>query len=482
MFDPAETPIQEVMAAAVASVGAALDRLDTAALDGPAAVELFEVFDRAARLAAAGRALCAARIEETDAWRGQGHRDAAGFLAARMGAFRADAKDALAVGARARGAAEFGAAVRSGRLSEAQAAEIAETLGARPESEAELLGAAQTATMRELRAACAEVASRGAGADERHARAQEQRFCQSGVGRDGQWRLNAGLTTLDGALVDKALDLFQNEAFDEARAAGAREPFTAYRADALVRMATAALAGGVSAPDDVLDDLFGDDTPGEREQSGEAVSSPSGPRRRRRRRRGRPRARSSTIRHAIVVTVPHTTFLTGRPADDGEVCRVPGVGPVPVAAVRELLRDDPIVKCVVTNGRDITATATMTRTIKDDLRLAVLHAHDWSCAVPGCDATRFLELDHEHQFARHGPTSYDNLRPLCGPHHDQRTNEGYELMGRPGNYRWVAPDGRVLSADAAPIDPGPPCSSAPEPGCLSDLTAEHSPEHDHAPA
>lgn len=450
MFETADPLAREVLAGAVASLGDVLVRLHAAGLDGPESVEVFDLFDRAARLGAAGRALCAARIEATDAWRGHGHRDAAGFLATRMGGFRADAKDALAVGARMGEAPGFAAAVRAGRLSEAQAAEIADTLAQRPESEVELLGAARTATMRELRAACAEVASRGTGAEERHARAHEQRFCHSGVGRDGQWRLTAGLTTLDGALVDRALDHFQNEAFDEARAAGAREPFTAYRADALVRMATAALAGGVAAPDDALDDLFGDGGSDEGGPHGEGLPSTGGPRRRRRRRRGRPRTRSSSIRHAIVITVPHSTFLTGRPTDDGEVCRVPGVGPVPVAAVRELLRDDPIVKCVVTNGRDITATATMTRTVKDDLRLAVLHAHDWTCAVPGCDATRFLELDHEHEYARHGPTSYDNLRPLCGPHHDQRTNDGYELRGRPGDYEWVAPDGRVLSADRPP--------------------------------
>ena len=455
----------DMVEALAAVLEQAVGEFEPDALEGPEAVELFSAFDRVARLATTGRALCAARIEATEAWRGNGHRDAAGYLAARMGSHRSDAKDAISVGTQAASTTRFGAAVRSGTLSPAQAAELADTLAERPEAEDELLGAAQTATMRELRAACAEVASRGTGAEERHARASEHRYCASSVGRDGQWRLSAGLTVLDGALVEKVLDYFQNEAFDEARAEGRREPFTAYRADALVRMARAAMSGGEAAPGG-LDPSIGD-APDPFDASG----SP----RRRRRRRGRPRARSSTLRHAIIVTVPHTTFLTGSPVE-GEVCMVPGVGPVPVAHVQELLADDPIIKCVVTAGRDITATATMSRTIKDDLRLAVLHAHDWVCAVPGCANTRFLELDHEHEYAKSGPTGYRNLRPLCSYHHDQRTNESHELVGAPGAYRWLAPDGTVLAADPEAAHP-PTGHHDPPP-----LTAEHSPELDPVPA
>jgi hypothetical protein len=445
----------------------ALAELDPDTLEGSDAVVLLEHFDQVARLAGAGRAICAARIDATGAWRKTGHRDAPGFVAARTGSHRSDAKDAIAIGNRLGGASRFGAAVRSGTISPAQAAEIADTLAERPDAEDELLGAAQTATMRELRAACAEIASRGTGADERHARASEHRYCSSGVGRDGQWRLNAGLTATDGAIVDKVLEYFQNEAFDDARTEGRREPFTAYRADALVRMAKAAMARGVDhRRDGTLSDESGPGTP------------------RRRRRRGRPRSRSSSIRHTIVVTVPHTTFLPGTPTE-GETCRIPGVGPVPVAQVQKLLEDDPIIKCIVTRGRDITATATMTRTIKDDLRLAVLHAHDYVCAVPTCTNTRFVELDHEMQFTDGGPTDYQNLRPLCSYHHDQRSNEKYELVGQPGAYRWIGPDGSMLLADpgACIVPDPPPTTDAPHP-VDPDVTstAEHSPDALPAPA
>jgi hypothetical protein len=419
-----------------ASLQEVIQAFDAEFVEGADAVVLLERFDRLARLAAAGQAMCAARIKQTGAWRRSGHRDAAGFIATRTGSHRSQAKDAISIGTRLTDSAGFAEAVRSGSISPAQAAEIADTLTERPDAEAEVLRAAQTATARELRGVCNEILSRGTGADERHARAQEQRYCSSSVGRDGQWRLNAGLTVLDGALVDKVLEYFQNEAFDDARLAGKREPFTAYRADALVRMAKAAMAGGVDG-DRLCDDVV----------SGAPSDGGTEPQPRRRRRR-RPGSRSSSLRHAIIITVPHTLFLN-EGGISGETCQIPGVGPVPLVQVHQLLEGDPIIKCIVTRGRDITATATMTRTIKDDLRLAVLHQHDYQCAVPGCTNTRFLELDHRLEFSKDGPTDYRNLRPLCSFHHDQRTQEGYELVGELGDYRWLAPDGTILLAEAS---------------------------------
>ena len=87
----------------------------------------------------------------------------------------------------------------------------------------------------------------------------------------------------------------------------------------------------------------------------------------------------------------------------------------------------------------------------DDLRLAVLASNDLCCGVPDCDNHRFLELDHEWEYHKGGPTRYDNLRPLCSFHHDQRTNDGYELRGSPGTYQWVGPDGTTLSAEQSAV-------------------------------
>ncbi|MFP4513670.1 MAG: hypothetical protein ACLFRV_12055 [Acidimicrobiales bacterium] len=404
-------------------------------LSGPDAVSLMERFARLGRLAEAGVALCASRVEESQAWRRSGHRDAAGFVAARTGQHRRGAKDSLLVGSQLPRAGGLDGAVRGGELSRDQAAEIAHVLRERPDldAEAELLAVARRGSLRALRGACADVLSRGHGADERDRRAKAERTCSSSVDRHGRWRLSASLPTLDGALVDRALDVFQAAAFDDARRAGLREPFSAYRADALVRMARAAL---------------GDDGArvGCSSDSGDAETRSTRPR------RGVPRGRSSSVRHAIVVTVPHAAFWRGH-TTAGETCEVPGVGPVPVSEVHKLVDDDPIIKTVVTKGRDITALGTATRSIREDLRLAVALSSDGTCEVPDCEARRFVELDHEWEYHKGGPTTYDNLRPLCTFHHDLRTNHGYELRGTPGNHEWIAPDGTVVAAErsATPV-------------------------------
>lgn len=415
--------------------------LDPSGLDAASAVEIVDGFDQIERLAATGKAIAATQVEATQAWRRSGQRDTVGFVAARSGTKRGPVREAMGVASRLSELPLLSQAVRSGTVSLAQAADIAAAAVEHPDTEAELVDLAGRATLRELRARCLEIQARGDGAERQHRRAKAERSCSSQVGRDATWRLNASLTVADGAIVDKVLDHFQTQIFDQARQRGEREPFTAYRADALVLMARAAVEG--TCHDGCAIGTEGD--------------ADAQPNRRGRRRRSR---RSSSLRHAIVISVPHSAFSLngsrfggGTCEDASGTCEVPGVGPVPISVVHQLLETDPIIKAIVTKGRDITATATLTRNIKEDLRLAVLASHDLTCGVPTCDNDRFLELDHFLEYGKGGPTDYENLRPLCSFHHDQRTNEGYELRGQKGSYEWVAPDGTVIAAErsAAPV-------------------------------
>jgi hypothetical protein len=430
----------------IATIGKELGRIvaeiDPVELDEVGAADLVVALDRVERLAAAGKALAGSRVEASDAWRGSGARDAVGFLAARTDTTRGRVRDGLFVVTQLASMPLVDQAFRRGHLTIDQAADIVAAVSEHPNAEPELVALVGSVSARELKARCVDIMAEGDGAEQQHRRAQAERSASSNVGRDGIWRMSVRLPVIDGAFVDKALDHFQTQIFDDARRAGEREPFDAYRADALVAMARSAMGegcngscGAPTARDAVAD--------GGQEQSGK-------PRKRRRR-----PTRSSSIRHAIVVTVPHSLFQPGglRP---GETCTVPGVGPVPASVVHRLLDDDPIVKAVVTRGNDITAVATLTRTIKEDLRVAVLASNDLTCAVPGCTNTRFLQLDHELEYHKGGPTSYDNLRPLCTFHHHQRTREHYELKGTPGRYEWTAPGGSVLASDRARRPPSDP--------------------------
>ncbi|QGG94556.1 HNH endonuclease signature motif containing protein [Actinomarinicola tropica] len=401
-------------AALEANLAELVGSLDPTGLDPADATVLLDGLARIERLAATGVALVSTQVDSTGMWRGTGARDPLGYVAQRTGGSRARARDGLAVGQALASMPRLDAAMRAGALTIGQAADIATAVIVHPDREAELVALASHASPRKLTARCVEICAEGQGADEQHRRASAERTCVSQVGRDGVWRLSSSLPVIDGAELDAILDRFQDQIFRAARAEGRTEPFDAYRADALLAMARASVGAdtGLSSP------------------------VPSG------------------IRHTIVVTVPHTALLGD--TDDGvgteESGTIPGVGPVPVSTVARLLTEgDPVVKAVVTRGREITACATLTRSMKDDLRLAVLLRHSFECAVPDCDSQRFVELDHERPFAQGGPTSYENLRPLCFFHHDQRTHHGYELHGRPGTYRWLAPDGSVLAADRPPV-------------------------------
>ncbi len=125
--------------------------------------------------------------------------------------------------------------------------------------------------------------------------------------------------------------------------------------------------------------------------------------------------------------------------DAGEVCEIPGVGPVPVQTARDLL-GDALVDLVITNGTDVTTVCHLGRSIPAALDVA-LTERDRQCVVPGCDATQGLERDHWIvSFKDGGPATMENLARLCSHHHYLRTHQGFSLHGGPGRWRWEPPD------------------------------------------
>jgi hypothetical protein len=92
---------------------------------------------------------------------------------------------------------------------------------------------------------------------------------------------------------------------------------------------------------------------------------------------------------------------------DGEVCEIPGVGPVPVQTARDLL-GDALCDLVITNGTDITTVCHLGRSIPRALNTALIE-RDRHCVVPGCDVTKGLERDHWIvSFVRGGPATIEN--------------------------------------------------------------------------
>jgi len=381
--------------AAVKLLRRVMGSLEPRTFDGDGAARLLKLFAEAERLAAAGKAMMARRVEETNAWRRDGARSAADWLAATTGSSVGAAVGTLETARRLEKLPTTAELRRRGKLSETQAKEVAAAASAKPDAEADLLRAAQREPVAALRQRCARV--KAAVTDDeaaRHRRIHQGRRLRHWNEADGAFRMDLRATPEAGAVILANLKPFCGHAFAAARAAGRRESSEAYTADALVAMAEAAGR-----------------TDGEKSASG-------------------PRA-------MVHVRVDHASLVRGHVEGD-EVCEVPGVGPIPVATARAWA-GDAVLKALVTKGVDVVAVAHAGRTVTAAQR-AALEERDPTCVVPGCTISRGLEIDHVDGWAVTRTTTLGRLARLCTWHHDLKTYWGYRLDGCAGSWRLVPPE------------------------------------------
>ena len=126
----------------------------------------------------------------------------------------------------------------------------------------------------------------------------------------------------------------------------------------------------------------------------------------------------------VHVRVDHQALVRGR-VEAGEVCEIPGVGPIPVEVARRLAVDS-ILSVLVIDGVDVTAVAYAGRTIPASIRRA-LRTRSGRALVPGCGLGEGLEIDHIEPFAQGGTTTLANLVRLCHWHHYLKTHHRYRL-------------------------------------------------------
>ena len=362
--------------------------LDPIALDGRQAADLFNYAARAERLCAAIRSRLARRVEETKVWRESGHRSAAHWVAEATGETVGAACRALETARALDTLPDTGAAFRSGRLSEVQAAEVAGAAAADPHAEAELLEAAGSTSVKGLRDRCRQVRA-GAVDDDRAwaRRLHESRRAHKWTDPDGAYRLEARLAPDAGAWFDSAWEAHIDRIFREARRAGRHEPRAAYAADALVALASE----GTCKPVEVR------------------------------------------------VTVDSAALARGH-TEAGERCEIDKIGPVPVTTARALL-DDARVSVLVREGDDITTVSSPRRMIPAKLRRA-LEARYPTCGVQCCPNDRFLQIDHIVPVEQRGPTELANLWRLCTHHHALKTHGDWRVVGKNGDRDLVPGEGR----------------------------------------
>jgi hypothetical protein len=129
-------------------------------------------------------------------------------------------------------------------------------------------------------------------------------------------------------------------------------------------------------------------------------------------------------RTEVVIVVDLWAYRRGH-AHPGEASHIIGGGPVPMDFVREAMKDA-FVKAVVHDGVKPLRVAHFGRRMKAELRTALELGQPpgfegTKCSNPGCGRRYGLEWDHIKPVSRQGPTSYDNLQPLCKPHHWDKT-------------------------------------------------------------
>jgi hypothetical protein len=360
-------------------------------LDGPAAARQLRRVARMEAIVASVKTRLARRVDETNAWQRGGHKSAAHFVARQTGTSVHQAVVTLETGAQLEELPATAEAFATGRVSQAQVAEIAPAAAAAPDHEIELLAVAEEdRNQARLRDRCRSVKASATDALARRNAVHAARAVRTWTDPGGTWHLHANGTPDDGARIMARLDPETEAVFAEARKAGVRDAVEAYRWDALVRIA---------------------------ETTGD----------------GRARSRAHLFVNVDAEKLTHGDTAPG-------VCEIKGIGPVPVATARELM-GDALLTILVKKGIDVTTIAhDGSKTMPVAVRRTVL-ARDPECVVDVCSAPS-TEVHHKDWRSHGGKHSTKNCVGTCGWCHDLVHYHGYTLEPNgDGTYHLRAPPG-----------------------------------------
>ncbi|AKL73642.1 protein of unknown function DUF222/HNH endonuclease [Actinobacteria bacterium IMCC26256] len=370
-------------------------RVDVETIDGKGAARLVGIADGIRRCGDSLRTVAVGQVERTNGWKGEGARSISEWLATETDCAQYEAQSVVILANQLQHLPTTQAALLSGVLSNAQAVEVARGAIVAPNTESQLLNLAKHVTVRDLRDATARVIAGATDEAARHKQIHKTRFLKSWRDPDGAFIIKGRMTVANGAIVMAALKPLQDEIFNAARKSGNHERPEAYAADALLELCTAESA---------------------------IAAKP---------------ARANAVMN---IRIDMASLKRGH-TENGEVCEIAGVGPIPVATATAHL-GEAFLKLLVMDGTDIRTIAHMGRSIPAKLRTG-LEERDRVCQVPTCDMNIGLEIDHIIPFAEGGATSFENLVRLCKRHHLQKTHDGYRLeaidASKGAPWRWRPP-------------------------------------------
>lgn len=383
--------------------------------------------------ALAGRV--ARRVGETEAFRRCGDRSEAHHLGRVAGVGLGAAKTALEVTSATDTLSATGGALRSGELSMRQAAAVSAAAQADPSAEGRLLRLSRTRGIAQLEEECARVRATAAPDDEaeRHRRARRERGAWKHTNRDGSAEIRFRSSSEDVAEAWSVIAAFTKRLVPGGTGDGAERPtFDQHNADGFLDMCRTAAGGSVLTPaSQPTLDLEGLES-----------------------------IRPAITPKKVIVRVDLAALLRGYPCD-GEVCDIPGYGPIPVDAVRDMVASgNPVLAAVVTKGVDVATVAHVGREPSAHQHTA-MEWLDPRCRAEGCDRTIGLERDHRIDWSPTQVTVLGWMEWLCSHHHKLKTNKGWKLTHGNGVRPFVPPD-----------DPRHP-NHGPPPSCGGDGQANH---------
>jgi len=364
-------------------------------LDRAQSLELYEELCRGERLMHAAKALAGQQLADCNAWYQTHHKSPAHFMAATAGITISHQCNMLDVADYLPRLPETDKAFRSGALTEEKVIDLVSAAALDPESEEGLLVLAEAASLEEFRAECARVRHAASSEVQRHQRAHKRRHLRHWINLDGEFRLSGSFTPEAGAQILAAIEPYRQKVADRSSRKGrkGKAPAGAVLADALLQMAR------------------------HDRTAGDGPANPG------------PRA-------MIHLRLDYEAMMRGYTLP-GEICEVPGVGPISVAEANTML-GDAIVSAVVMDNTDIRNVIKMGRVIPARLE-AALRERDQCCVVPGCGERQGLEKDHVVPVHQGGPTTLYNLCRICGWHHYLKTHHGWKLRRRLGHWLWEGP-------------------------------------------
>jgi HNH endonuclease len=146
------------------------------------------------------------------------------------------------------------------------------------------------------------------------------------------------------------------------------------------------------------------------------------------------------------------TTLTRLTDDPGELA---GYGPVIADIARQVAEHQPGAEWCWTlthpdSGQVLDNGITRRRPTTSQRRH--LQARNPTCIFPGCRRPALdCDLDHRQTFADGGPTTVDNLVPLCRHHHQVRHQAGWTHMALPnGDHQWTSQLGHTYTTSGLP--------------------------------